>query len=405
MAGSNQKKAAKRQDQQQARVAPNVEQSSSRVSSAAGRFGSGVQNVQVEQRSNASSVKQGGRRSSSSKQSSAGKQAGKKKSNRPASPPVSPTPVNPRDVQFTQWMVRKWNSMPSHHQQRFFGFILLILSLLLFGALTIFRTSRILSPLNKILLDFCGWSAYPLAIGLIAFSLIYLIEGIRNQYIITWRTIIGLLVLWLLLLAESRLIFGQVGILGELLVYPLLGWSTAVGHIVLLGLIIVVTILTFRIRFGHVLITAHFLQRLISDNPRGDTTRTPAPSPYLGQRPQYSRYVGAAASSSSSPGRQVAQPTARSRQHSPEDNYAEDEDATVSFEADFPDEDPLDDINIHKQQVGTVPRGPRAPRSIDGAASPVRNANQQALPFDDEENPHQLILKPAKNVDRMESLS
>ncbi len=416
MAGSNQKKAAKGQDQQRARVVPNVEQGSSRVSSAAGSFGSSVQSVQVEQRSNASSVKQSGRSSSSPKQSSRSKQTGRKggkspsPSRRSASPPISSAPANPKDTVFIKWAHDKWNALPSHHQQRFFGVILLALSLLLFGALTVFRTSHILSPLNQILLAFCGWSAYPLALGLIAFSLIYLIEGIRNQHIITWRTIIGLVILWLLLLAESRLIFGQVGILGELLVYPLLGWSTAVGHVVLLGLIIVVAILTFRIRFGHVLVTAHFLQRLISDNPRGDTIGTPASSPYLGQRPQYSRYIGAAASSSSSPGRPVAQSTARSRQRSPEneeeynDAAFEDEDATVSFEADFPEEDPLDDINIHKQQVGTVQRGPRAPRSNDGADSPVRNANQQVLPFDEEVNPHKLILKPAKNVDRMESL-
>ncbi len=53
-----------------------------------------------------------------------------------------------------------------------------------------------------------------------------------------------------------------------------------------------------------------------------------------------------------------------------------------------------------------MPRGPRAPRAIDGAngSQPVRNANQQALPFDEEANAHKLILKPAKNVDRMESL-
>ncbi len=59
-----------------------------------------------------------------------------------------------------------------------FGIILLILSLLLFGVLTVFHTSRILGPLNKILLDFCGWGAYPLALGLVALSLIYLSEGI-----------------------------------------------------------------------------------------------------------------------------------------------------------------------------------------------------------------------------------
>src|ERR1019366_8657523 len=301
----------------------------------------------------------------------------------------------------TQWIVRRWNALPAHHQQSFFGVILLALSLVLFGSLTIFRTSHILAPLNKFLLDFCGWSAYPLAIGLVALALAYLIEGIRNQHIITWRTIIGLGILWLLVLAESRLLFGPVGILGELLVYPLQGWPTSVGHVVLIGLIIVVTILTFRIRFGHVLLTARFLQRLISDSPRGDTAQTSAPSPFLGQRPQYSRYVGNAASSSATPARQGEKPATRSRQRPlPDENDDADADATIAFEADFDAQDPLDDINIHKQQVGNVPRGPRAPRVSDGTGVPVRNANQQALPFDGEENDHKLILKPAKSMDK-----
>ncbi|HEY5003185.1 MAG TPA: DNA translocase FtsK [Ktedonobacteraceae bacterium] len=412
MAGSNQKNTAKRQGQQRARVVPNVEKGSSRVSSAAGDFGPGMQSVHVEQRSNASSVKQGARRSSSPKQAARSKQGGAKKSRRPASPSVSSAPDNTKDIQFTQWMLRKWSSMQPHHQQRFFGIILLILSLLLFGALTIFRTSRLLGPLNKVLLDFCGWGAYPLSIGLIAFALVHLIEGMRNQHIMTWRLVIGLGVLWLLLLAESRLLFGSVGILGELLVSPLLGWSPLVGHVVLLGLLIVVAILTFRIRFGHVLMLTRFMQRLISDNPGTDSSKTPAPSPYLGQRPQYSRYVGTAAASSPSASRQGTQSTARSRKRSLEDEEEhddanfEDEDATIAFEADFPEDDPLDDINIHKTQVGTVPRGPRAPRAIDvaNAPSPVYDANQQALPFDEEANAHKLILKAAKNVDRMESL-
>ena len=408
MAGSNQKNTAKRQDQQRARVVPNVEKGSSRVSSAAGDFGPGVQSVQVEQRSNASSVKQSTRRSSSPKQSARSKQGGARKSKRPAAPSISSAPDNTKDIQFTQWMLRKWSSMQPHHQQRFFGIILLILSLLLFGALTVFRTSRLLGPLDKFLLDFCGWGAYPLSIGLIAFALIHLIEGISNQRFMTWRTVVGLGVLWLLLLAESRLLFGSVGILEELLVYPLLGWSPLVGHVVLLGLLIVVAILTFRIRFGHVLMTTRFLQRLIADNPRADASKTPAPSPYLGQRPQYSRYVGNASSSPAS--RQGTQVTARSRKRPPEDEEEDDasfeDDATVAFEADFPEDDPLNDINILKTQVGTVPRGPRAPREVDiaNASQPVRNANQQALPFDEEADAHKLILKAAKNVDRMESL-
>ncbi|MBA2393138.1 MAG: hypothetical protein H0V70_10380 [Ktedonobacteraceae bacterium] len=408
MSGSNQKNTAKRQGQQRARVVPNVEKGSSRVSSAAGDFGPRVQSVQIEQRSNASSVKPSVRRSSPSKQSARSKQGGAKKNKRPASPPTSSMPGNTKDILFTQWMMRRWSSMQPHHQQRFFGIILLILSLLLFGSLTLFRASRLLAPLNKILLDFCGWGAYPLSLGLIAFALVHLIEGIRNQHIMTWRTVIGLAVLWLLLLAESRLIFGPVGILGELLISPLLGWSPFIGHVILLGLLIVVAILTFHIRFGHVLMVARFMQRLLADNPTTGISKTSAPSPYLGQRPQYSRYVGAAASSSLPSSRQGTQAPGRSRKQVIEDEEEEFDDtdfadATVAFEADFPDEDPLDDINVHKTQVGTVPRGPRAPRAVD-IAQPVLNANQQALPFNEEANAHKLILKPAKDVDKMEAL-
>ena len=42
MSGSNQKNTAKRQGQQRARVVPNAEKGSSRVSSAAGDFGPGA---------------------------------------------------------------------------------------------------------------------------------------------------------------------------------------------------------------------------------------------------------------------------------------------------------------------------------------------------------------------------
>jgi len=208
------------------------------------------------------------------------------------------SPSNQRDT-----AVIEGDSKPDR-QQYISSILLLCLSLLPLGSLTVFRTSRLLGPLNKIMLDFCGWGAYLLAAGLIAFSLVYLISAIRDQHVIAWRTIIGLGILWLLLLAESRLIFGPVGILGELLIYPLLGWSPLIGHVVLFGLLIIVVILTFRMRFGHVLMVARFIQRLLSDNLRTDINKAPAPSSHLGQRPQYSRYVGNSAQPSAT-GKQV----------------------------------------------------------------------------------------------------
>ena len=68
-----------------------------------------------------------------------------------------------------------------------------------------------------------GWSAYLLAIGLIAFAIAHLIEGIRNKKLIRWPFVIGLVLLWLILLAESQLLLkGRTGgVLGACCIRPL----------------------------------------------------------------------------------------------------------------------------------------------------------------------------------------
>ncbi len=69
------------------------------------------------------------------------------------------------------------------------------------------------------------------------------------------------------------------------------------------------------------------------------------------------------------------------------DDEDEDEDAIV-FEPDFDldedaDDDPLNDINLHKQHVSRIPRGPRSPQPIDLAEhkAAVQGAQQRPLPF------------------------
>jgi hypothetical protein len=94
-----------------------------------------------------------------------------------------------------------------------------------------------------------------LAFGLIALAIAHLIEGMFNKHFIRRSLVIGLTVLWLLVLAESHLLFGGLtgGVVGSLLVIPLAGWNGAFGHVLLIGLFINVAILTFRIRIGHLL--------------------------------------------------------------------------------------------------------------------------------------------------------
>jgi DNA segregation ATPase FtsK/SpoIIIE-like protein len=242
----------------------------------------------------------------------------------------------------------------------------------LFGALTFFRSVPILSDIRTLFLASFGWSTYLLALGLIAFAVAHLIEGILNKRFMRLSLIIGLVLLWLLVLAESRLLLGGMtgGVVAALLVYPLLGWPAAVGHILLIGLFLIVAIVTFRITFGHVLLVGRTIGRVVSSGQKKGTASTSSGlSPFLGQRPRFSRY-GNGLAGTASPNR-------------PEDQQEQDDEDLIDFEADFEDDDPLNDINIHKQQVGQVPRGPRPDEPLDLAdhQDAVQGARQQPLPF------------------------
>ena len=407
MAGNGQSKETRRGE----RVVPSIERGSSRVSRAAGGLGSqSAQGAHVEQRSNVPTSRQGqstrnatpARQPSQRNkpaQSPSPRKSSSSSSSRRSGPATSPPPADSKDTQFIKWARDKWNSLEAHRQQQILGGLLLSLTLLLFSSLTVFRTAPILSGLYKFFLTFFGWSAYPLSIGLVAYSLAHLIEGIRNQRFIRWSMVIGLTAIWLLLMVESRLIFGPMsaGALADFLVSPLSGWPPAVGHVTIFGLILVAIVVTFRITFGHMLIAGRFIMHLISDPPKSlADEEEPEPSPYIGQRPQYSRYgAGAnhAAAVAATPrrARQTARPGRRlieedeSEDEDPEELEEQDQDReAVEFEADFDEEDPLNDINLHKQQVGLVLRGPRTPQQLDPDehASAVQGAQQRSLPFE-----------------------
>src|SRR5439155_26901337 len=145
--------------------------------------------------------------------------------------------------------------------------------------------------INKFLLIFFGWSAYLVSLGLVAFALAHLIEGIQNRRFIRWSMVIGLTCTWLLLLVESRLIFGKVGVVAEALVIPLLGWPAPTAHVITLGLLLIAIVITFRISFGHVLLVARAVRgAVVGTRKKASANRPAAPSPFLGQRPKYSRY-------------------------------------------------------------------------------------------------------------------
>ena len=315
LSSSDPKKAVR---SQAGRVGPSLDRGGSRASRAAGG-GSAMSVQHVEQRASASSARQ--RRSmsgpsnagsasyrSSSSSNSASSNKGKRSADttssrkgssangrRPASSPARSS----QDVRFTQWIFEKWYNLNPEHKRRIFSFLLLFVAMLFFASLTLFHTVPFWAAIDHFFLTFFGWSTYVLSIGLVAFAIVRLIETLRHVALVRGSLVIGLLILCLLISMESRLILGPMsaGVLTEILVLPLLSWAPPVQHILLFGLMIIVSIVTFRITFGHVLLVMRFVKRLFSDDRyiagrQAVGAEVDDPSPYLGQRPQFSRYGG-----------------------------------------------------------------------------------------------------------------
>jgi ribosomal protein S25/Cdc6-like AAA superfamily ATPase len=383
----------RREQKRQASVGPGLDAGkTSRVSKAAGNLGS--ESMRVEQRSKTPATKQRSNNPVPARRSQGNKQGSKKggSTNRPGSGSA------PADSRIIGGMHRKWQSLGSHSKQTIFSLLLLILSILLFAVLTIWHTLPIFGALNRFFFSFFGWGAYLLILGLIAFAMAHLIEGTRKTRFIRWSLVLGLLVLLFLTLAESRLVLGSPtgGIIGSLMVRPLLGWPMLVQHVLVIGLFVIFAIVTFRITFDHVWLVTGFARRVARSLPgKSSTGNAASPSPFLGQRPQYSRYAGQTVSS---PGSQASQ-SAREG-----DEFGDD--AGIDFEADFGDDnDPLNDINLHKQEIGIVPHGSRAAQQFDRDEhkAAVQGARQQPLPLgnagagnelDDEEEMEPLAPNP-----------
>ncbi len=366
--------------EQRKRVGPSmVSGKASRVSRAAGNIGSEA--MRVEQRSSSAATKQrasNAQNSSRQAKSGKGKQSAKKGSsaNRPV--PTPAPPPQPADSRAIAKMHARWQTLAPHHKQRLFSFLLLILAFLLFGGLTFWKGVSLLESVGKLFTNFFGWGAYPLAFGLIVFAIAHLVEGVRNVRFIRWSLVIGLLVVLLLLLAEGSLIAGKSsanGYFGTWLSLPLTGWRGPIPHVLLIGLLVIAIIFTFRIRHGHVRSVAGFVKKAIPQRSPASSNGAAA-SPFAGQRPRFSRFAQHKAPQAQAP--------AQSDVNDGEDDEWDDNYPDIDFDADFDEkDDPLNDINLHKQQVGKVPRGNRAapPLNRDEHQAAVKGARQQPLPF------------------------
>jgi ribosomal protein S25 len=377
MAARNRRKA---RSEQSGRAAGGMDGSSpgagvkltSRVSKAADV--AGLEKVRVEQRANAPApVKRrasAGNSNASSRGAQRPKSSGKKAAPGRSSPPGSPLPP-PADSRMIGKAHDKWKAMPPHHQQRVYSFLLLALAILLLGALTFWHKVPLLGQIGGFFILFSGWGAYPLAVGLILFAIAHLIEGLRNVRFVRWSMVIGLLIIFLLILTESALAArGAGGVIGGILSRPLLGWPALVQQVLVIGLLLLAAIWAFRIKLSHLGSFLGFFKKVLADPRSGGANSTR--SPYLGQRPKYSRYTGYAGAPAG---------------HADVEDNEDDGAAAIDFDADFDiGDDPQNDINLHRNEIGNVPRGVRPvaqPLDPQEHAAAVRGARQQPLPFEE----------------------
>ncbi len=430
-------------------------------------------------------------RQGSGASSSSGRGNSAPRSQRPVRTP--PVTHNARNTSIPQRLLDKWGSLSLNQQQRISNSLLLIFALFLFGSLTFLHTAPIWNGIGSFFLTFLGWAAYVLGGGFVVYAGIRVYESIRSVSIIRPSMVFGLVGLCVLLLLESRLIMGAstAGVLADLLAMPFQGWPPAVGHILVIGLILVITIFTFRITFAHVLMVYHFVERLMGDAPSADGSDEEPDDTharFLGQRPQFSRYSANRVALDDSedfgdldepeielpvaPSRrlrsgvekqpQLPPPPKRPRASTPapspeamvdEEIYFDDgfhsyddySDKTIAIEPEafpqsdyaeediyFDDDDPLNDINLHKEKISLVPRGTRDPQPLDltDAGGATRGARQQPLAFNDKYSDKTVIdqeddislnvpppvrneaniardlpVKPAKKIRRLENVA
>lgn len=367
MAGNGQKKEQQKRD----RIVPGVQTGkSSRVSKAAG--GTGSASMRIEQRSSSPGPRPRAVGRADSQRSSRKGPAASVANRRGA----AVNPPMPADSRLIGQVREKWSGMQPHEQQRVFSLALLILACFLTCGLTIWRSFPLFQPLADFFFSLFGWAAVPLSLGLVAFAVAHLVEGLRNIRFIRWSLVLGLLILVALLLAESQLLLEGTtgGIVGGLLATPVAGWGFG-AHVLVLGLLLIVVLLTFKITMSH-LARGWGLTRRIFLDPRDHVApaQTRPPSPFLGQRPRFSRYGGQAKSAPGKPAH---------RQAADADDF-DDEDEELEIEVDLEESvDPGNDINQHIDQVGRVPKGPRPVQKLDRAQhhAAVRGARQPSLPF------------------------
>lgn len=152
--------------------------------------------------------------------------------------------------------------MKPHEKQRLLSVFLFALSLILLGALTFFRTTVGLAQLADEMLYLFGWSAYPLTLGLLGFSVMHFVESVRRRRLVRYPLMLCGVLFWQLLLLEAQLlltggnfvVIEPIGAVTAWLTWqahPLVAWSPLAAQAVLLLALLVLSGVLFRLRPRH----------------------------------------------------------------------------------------------------------------------------------------------------------
>ncbi len=287
---------------------------------------------------------------------------------------------------------RKRVNLTPAPQQALLGLALLSVALLELVSLTVLRKQDPVGRVGDLALSLVGWSAYPCSLGLALLGGAHLVEGVSDRHLLHWPRVIGLIIFWLAALAESALIFvgGTTtggGSVGTWLLHALpAGWPPVTQHGLVLLVLAAGLALTLQLRPDHLWRSGRALSGIISRlrllRAKETVREQRASCPYLGQRPKYSRYGRAAADAADLP-----MPARQARRSVRADADDDAHDDALDFETDFAsaDDDPLNDLHLHRQQIGLVPRGnARLPQPIDlqDHADAVKDVSQPSLPLD-----------------------
>jgi hypothetical protein len=169
-----------------------------------------------------------------------------------------PTAPPTRDTAVINWVL----SWPGHIKQGIAAVVLLLFTIILAVALLIRQHSQ--SPLANLGNAFhalFGVGTPLLVIGLIALAIANLAEAATQTRIVRLGLVIQLAILGLLLVLESRLIFGgNTGqLIGALLVEPLAGLPALAQQVIVVGAIAIVLLLVFRISWSQTLLAVRWL--------------------------------------------------------------------------------------------------------------------------------------------------